>query len=45
MEALHGEISDDEIHRSEKQLQEVTDSMVAKVDDLLSRKESELLEV
>jgi ribosome recycling factor len=45
MEALHGEISDDEIHRSEKQLQDLTDSMVAKVDDLLSRKESELLEV
>jgi ribosome recycling factor len=45
MEALHGEISDDEIHRSEKHLQDLTDSMVAKVDDLLSRKESELLEV
>jgi ribosome recycling factor len=45
MEALHGEISDDEIHRSEKALQDLTDSMVAKVDDLLSRKESELLEV
>ncbi|MEX2280428.1 MAG: ribosome recycling factor [Acidimicrobiia bacterium] len=45
MEALHGEISDDEIHRSEKDLQDLTDSMVAKIDDLLSRKESELLEV
>lgn len=45
MEALHGEISDDEIHRSEKELQDLTDSMVAKIDDLLSRKESELLEV
>ncbi len=45
MEALHGEISDDEIHRSEKSLQDLTDEMVAKVDDLLSRKESELLEV
>lgn len=45
MEALHGEISDDEIHRSEKSLQDLTDSMVARVDDLLSHKESELLEV
>ena len=45
MEALHGEISDDEIHRAEKDLQDLTDSMVAKIDDLLSRKESELLEV
>ncbi|MFP5332188.1 MAG: ribosome recycling factor [Acidimicrobiia bacterium] len=45
MEALHGEISDDEIHRSEQKLQELTDEMVAKIDDQLSRKESELLEV
>jgi ribosome recycling factor len=45
MEALHGEISDDDIHRSEKSLQDLTDSMVARIDDLLSRKESELLEV
>jgi ribosome recycling factor len=45
MEALHGEISDDDIHRSEKSLQELTDSFVARIDDLLSRKESELLEV
>ncbi|MDX1448315.1 MAG: ribosome recycling factor [Acidimicrobiia bacterium] len=45
MEALHGEISDDEIHRSEKELQDLTDEMVAQIDDQLSRKESELLEV
>lgn len=45
MEALHGEISDDEIHRAENDLQDLTDEMVAKIDDLLSRKESELLEV
>ncbi|HSJ26957.1 MAG TPA: ribosome recycling factor [Acidimicrobiia bacterium] len=45
MEALHGEISDDEIHRAEKDLQDLTDSMVGRVDELLSRKESELLEV
>jgi ribosome recycling factor len=45
MEALHGEISDDEIHRSEKDLQDLTDEMVARIDEQLSRKESELLEV
>ncbi len=45
MEALQGEISDDEIHRSEKVLQDLTDEMIARIDDLLSRKESELLEV
>ena len=45
MEALHGEISDDEIHRAENDLQGLTDEMVAKIDELLSRKESELLEV
>ena len=45
MEALHGEISDDEIHRSEKDLQDLTDEMVTRIDEQLSRKESELLEV
>ncbi len=45
MEALHGEISDDEIHRAENDLQALTDEMVAKIDEQLSRKESELLEV
>jgi ribosome recycling factor len=45
MEALHGEISDDDIRRAEKDLQDITDSYVAKIDDLISRKEAELLEV
>jgi len=45
MEALHGEISDDDIHRAEKDLQDLTDGYVAQVDDLLQRKEAELLEV
>lgn len=45
MEALHGEVSDDEIHRSEVKLQDVTDSFVAQIDDALSKKESELMEV
>lgn len=45
MEALHGEISDDDIHRGEEKLQEVTDEYVAEIDGLLDRKEAELLEV
>ena len=45
MEALHGEVSDDQIRRGEKDLQELTDRHVQKIDDLLSHKETELLEV
>jgi ribosome recycling factor len=45
MEALHGEISDDDIHRGEQELQVVTDEYVAEIDALLERKEAELLEV
>ena len=45
MEALHGEISDDDIRRGEEELQELTDEFIAKIDELLSKKESELLEV
>ncbi|HEY5685983.1 MAG TPA: ribosome recycling factor [Acidimicrobiia bacterium] len=45
MEALHGEISDDDIHRAEKDLQDVTDSHVASIDSMLEHKEAELLEV
>lgn len=45
MESLHGEISDDEIHRAEKELQEITDRHIAKIDEALARKEAELLEV
>jgi ribosome recycling factor len=45
MEALHGEVSDDDIRRGEKDLQELTDRHVQKIDDLLSNKETELLEV
>ena len=43
MEALHGEISDDDIHRAEKELQDVTDSHVSTIDQILERKEAELL--
>lgn len=45
MEELHGEISDDDIHRGEEELQELTDRYVERIDLLLSNKEAELLEV
>lgn len=45
MEALHGEISDDDIHRGEDELQTLTDDYVEKVEDLVAKKEAELLEV
>lgn len=42
---LHGEISDDDIRRGESDMQEITDRMIANVDELLEHKEQELLEV
>ncbi|HEX9866072.1 MAG TPA: ribosome recycling factor [Acidimicrobiia bacterium] len=45
MEALHGEISDDDIRRGEDELQKLTDRFVDSIDRLLSHKEEELLEV
>ncbi len=39
------EVSEDELRRAEKSLQELTDAHVAKIDDALTRKEEELLEV
>jgi ribosome recycling factor len=45
IEALHGELSDDDIRRGEKDLQDLTDRHIHRIDDLLSNKESELLEV
>lgn len=45
MEALHGEISDDDIRRGEEELQELTDKWVERIDELLANKEEELLEV
>lgn len=45
MEALHGEISDDDIRRGEDELQKLTDRFVERIDALLSNKEEELLEV
>ena len=39
------DVSEDDIHRAEKELQELTDKHVAAIDDALARKEEELLEV
>jgi ribosome recycling factor len=40
-----GELGQDEARRSEEQVQKKTDSYIAKVDDLLKRKEQEIMEV
>lgn len=45
MEALHGEISDDDIRRGEEELQQRTDKWVERIDKLLTNKEEELMEV
>ena len=40
-----GEVSEDDLKRVEKELQGLTDKFVAEVDELVSKKEEELLEV
>jgi ribosome recycling factor len=40
-----GEISQDELHRAEQRVQQLTDKFVGEVDSLLQNKEQELLEV
>jgi ribosome recycling factor len=40
-----GEITEDDEHRADKQLQDLTDKHIAEVDALLANKEKELLEV
>ena len=45
MEALEGEVSEDDVRGGESSLQEKTDGFIKKVDELLQHKESELLEV
>ena len=45
MEALRGEISDDDIRRGEEDLQDLTDKLCDRIDTLLGNKEHELLEV
>ena len=45
MEALHGEISDDDIRRGEDELQKLTDSYIERVDNQVGNKEEELREI
>ena len=39
------DVSKDEVHRAEEQIQKVTDKHVAEVDEALKRKEAEVMEV
>ncbi|HVT71326.1 MAG TPA: ribosome-recycling factor, partial [Trebonia sp.] len=39
------EAGEDEVRRAERELQELTDTYVAKIDELLKHKEAELLEI
>lgn len=45
LEALKGEVSEDDIRRAEKDLQDLTDSFVSRIDELFEHKQAELLEV
>ena len=45
IEALEGEVSEDDIRRAEKDLQELTDGHTKRIDELMEHKEQELLEV
>jgi ribosome recycling factor len=45
LEALKGEVGDDEVARGEKELEHVTKANVDAIDEALKRKEAELLEV
>jgi ribosome recycling factor len=45
IESLEGDVSEDDVRRAEKVLQDMTDTHVHKVDGLLEKKEAELLEV
>ena len=45
LDALKGEISDDEIARGDKELDVITKKHVDQIDDALKKKEAELLEV
>jgi ribosome recycling factor len=41
----NSEVGEDDARRAERELQELTDTYVAKIDELLKHKEAELLEV
>jgi ribosome recycling factor len=45
LDALKGEVGDDEVSRGEKELEHITKSNVDAIDDALKRKEAELLEI
>ena len=45
IEALEGEVSEDDVRRGEDRLQEITDQHTSRIDELLEHKEAELLEV
>lgn len=45
IESLEGDVSEDDIHRAEDRLQEITNCHTARIDELLEHKEYELLEV
>ncbi len=45
LEALKGEVSDDDIRKAEAELQALTDKYVARIDELFEHKQAELLEV
>ena len=45
LDALKGEVGDDEVSRGEKELEQITKANVDAIDDALKRKEAELLEV
>lgn len=45
LDALKGEVGDDEVARAEKELEQLTKTQVDAVDEALRRKEAELLEV
>ena len=45
LDALKGEVGDDEVSRAEKELEHVTKANVDAIDEALKRKEAELLEV
>jgi ribosome recycling factor len=41
----NSEVGEDEARRAEQELQKLTDTYIAQIDDLLKNKEAELLEV
>jgi ribosome recycling factor len=45
LDALKGEVGDDEVSRGEKELEHITKANVDAIDEALKRKEAELLEV